>query len=133
MARQTSRKSEQKDAAYRSSLTLPAETAAALLQYYRVAAPRDEGGKELSFGRWLAETALSSLDKKEEKTAAAPVVSSDVEQPGVKEAAARGAAAGVIKGLEGFAGDIGRVFGARLIEIEQRLGGIEALLNSQEV
>lgn len=110
----------------RSSLSIPGTAGDILYRRYEATNPKRDDGRKMPFGEWLGVLALDRL--REIDTGSSPVALLGGD-PNVEKAAARGAAVGVARSLEGFARELGEVLSERLIDIEQRLALIEVLLD----
>lgn len=118
-----------KPATRRSSLSIPDTYAKILYERYDAESPRKDDGRKMPFGEWLGAMAVAKLTEKDPRVARAVVAAGG---PEVEAAAARGAALGVARSLEGFAGELGGVLSERLIEIEERLARMESVLTDEE-
>jgi len=116
---------KEKKATRRSSLSIPDAYGDILYTRYEAENPKRDDGRKMPFGEWLGALAVARLTEKEPSAMRAILPAGG---PEVENAAARGAALGVAKSLEGFAGELGKVISERLIEIEERLARMESVL-----
>lgn len=122
--KRTSAGKVEKEAIDRSTLSLPVSVRTALDQHYQ---RETEGLKNRpSFSKWLGEQILELVESKDRELDAdgsGPVESADLES--IHEAAARGAATGVIQGLGDFALKSGGIIVESLTALERRIADME--------
>jgi hypothetical protein len=84
-----------------------------------------------SFSKWLAEQILAVVEAKDRELGiegSGPVEAVDLES--IREAAARGAATGVVKELGSFALQSGTLIAERLLSLERRIADMESAVVS---
>lgn len=119
----------EKEAVDRSTLSLPVSTRLALDQHYM----RETAGQKNkpSFSKWLAEQILAVVEAKDRELGiegSGPVEAVDLDS--IREAAARGAATGVVKELGSFALQSGTLIAERLLALERRIADMESAVVS---
>lgn len=126
MTEQTTRtRGEKKTATRRSSLSIPDTYGDVLYRRFDAEAPKKDDGRRMPFGEWLGALAVARLAEGDSPAARMSLTAGGAE---VETAAAKGAALGVARSLEGFARDLGLVLSERLNEVDERLARMEAFM-----